>query len=173
MRARRYARSRCASVSKLHDGAYVEQVASLPVVGESVTHDEVVGYLHRGVLDVEVLLKLVGLHEQRADVERVRIARAEALEHALHGLARVHDVFHDDHGAALQLFVDADYFLDPSRRRRALVGGELHELYLAWYGDISHQVGGEHERAVENGQEQRVLAVEVLIDFLRNGLTRR
>ena len=50
---------------------YVRQVASLLVVVESVTYDEVVGYLHCHILYVEVNLQLVGFDEQRAYMHRL------------------------------------------------------------------------------------------------------
>lgn len=78
------------------DGINVAEVASLLVVVEAIANDEVVGNLEGSILDVEWHLQLLGLHEQGADVDRSRIARAEGFNHALHGATCVDDVLDND-----------------------------------------------------------------------------
>ena len=111
------------------------------VVIQSVTHDEVVGDAHGGILDVEVHLQLFGLDEQGGDVYLLRAAGTECFKQALHGEACVYNVFHDDDGTPAQVFVDADDFLDVACRLHALVGGQLDERFLAVVGVAFHQVG--------------------------------
>ena len=91
-------------------------VPSEAVVIQSVTHDEVVGNAHGGILDVEIHLQFLGLDEQGGDVYFLRAAGTERLKQTLHGEACVYNVFHDDDGASAQVFVDADDFLDGACR---------------------------------------------------------
>ena len=99
----------------IHNCINVLIVPPEAVVIQSVTHDEVVGDVHGGLLDVDVHLQFLGLDEQGGVVYLLRSAGAQRLEQALHGEARVHNVFHNDHRASAQVFVDADDFLDGPR----------------------------------------------------------
>ena len=95
-------------------------------------------------------------------MDRGRIARAQRLYHLLDGESRLHDVLQDDDRAARKVLVDAHHLLDLSRRRGALVAGQLHEGDLTRYGHFAHQVGRKDEGSVQHGKEQRVLALHVL-----------
>ena len=110
-----------------HYRVNISQIASLLIIVETVAHNEVVGDLHGGVLYVEWHLQLAGFHQERADVQALGIARSQLLQHALHGEARVDDVLNDNHRTTFQVLVNANNFLDLSRRDGALVGCQLHK----------------------------------------------
>jgi len=86
----------CLKILQLNNGINISQIAALLVVVEAIADDEVVGNLEGSILDVEWHLQLLGLHEQGADVDGGRIARAEGFNHALHGATCVDDVLDDD-----------------------------------------------------------------------------
>ena len=102
-------------------------------------------------------------------MDRSRIARAEGFNHALHGAACVDDVLDDDDMAVCQVFVDADDLGDLTRRHGACIAGKFHKRDLTGDGNLTHEVGSEDERAIEHGQEQRVLVGQVIVDTLCNG----
>ena len=148
-----------------HQRADVAESAALLVVVEAVADDEVVGDLEGRIADVERRLQLVGLDEEGADADGGGMAGAYLLDHAPHGAPRVDDVLDDDDVAAREVLVDAHHLLDLTCRRGALIGGQLDEGDLAGDGDAAHQVGREDEGAVEDGQQQRVAALEVVADL--------
>ena len=49
------------------------------------------------------------------------------------------------------------------------VAGKFHKRDLTGDGNLTHEVGSEDERAIEHGQEQRVLVGQVIVDTLCNG----
>ncbi len=154
----------------LYNRVDVSEVASLLVVVKAIAHDEVIGDLHDGVFDVEGHLQLSGLDEERADMQRLRFIFPECGEHLLHGVARVHDVFHDDDGASLEILVDTDELFDLAHRGRTLVGGKLDKGDLARNVDEAHQVCCKDKRPVEDGKKQRVLALKVLVESISDVL---
>ena len=74
--------------------------------------------------------------------------------------ARVDDVLDDQHVAIVDVAVEV--LEDPHharRRRRRAVGADRHELELRGQRNRAGQVGDEHHRALEHGDQQQILAV--------------
>src|ERR1039458_902405 len=75
------------------------QVAMALGIVEPVADDEAIGDLEADVAGRKVHLAPLGLGQQRAHLERARIARAEVAHQVLQGQARIDDVLDDQHVA--------------------------------------------------------------------------
>ena len=82
------------------------------VIIQSVSHDELVTDVHAFVVDGVGVLEVVRLEKQCCDTHVGSLQVAELLGGITQGVARVDDVLHDDHVAAVQGVVQADEFAD-------------------------------------------------------------
>src|SRR4051795_5534380 len=124
---------------------------------EAVADRELVRDLEAHVARRQLDLAALGLGQQRADLQRGRLARAEVAQQVLQGQPRVDDVLDDQHVASRDRAVEV--LEDPHHARgiglRA-VGGDRHEVDLAWDVDVAHEVGQEEDRALEDAHQQQV-----------------
>src|SRR5215212_3009845 len=124
---------------------------------EPVADDEAVRDLEADVPDVDVVLAPLGLGEQRADVERCRLAGLEAAHEVRQRQARVDDVLDHEHVSALDVDVEVlEDPHDPRGVRRRAVARDRHEVDLAGHGQAPHQIRHEEHRALEHADQQQV-----------------
>src|SRR6478672_12005264 len=145
----------CVRVQYGHVG---EIPVPLPEV-EAVADHELVRNLEARVADGDVDLAAGRLRQQRADLERRWVARLEHSHQVRQRQAGVDDVLHDEHVAAFD--VDVEILEDPDDARRIgrrAVARDRHEVDLAWNRQLSHQIGHEEHRALEDADEQEILA---------------
>ena len=120
------------------------------------------GMREADVLQVGVDLLQAFLHEQRAHFERRGIARAQVLAQVREREAGVDDVFDDQHVAIGEIEVEVLHDAnDAARARRRSVRRHRHEVELDRQIDRAREVGHEHERALEDADEQRRVIVVV------------
>ena len=158
----------CADVRLLVDlgvqRADVGQVAVTLGVVQAVADDELVGDVEADVGDVDVGAHGVGLAQQRAHPQRPRMPGREVAQQPGQRQPGVDDVLDDQHVAVVDVAVEV--LEDPHharRRRRRAVGADRHELQLRGQRDRPGQVGDEHDRALEHGDQQQVLAVCAMV----------
>ena len=137
----------------------VTQAASLLIVVETITNDEVVGDTQCCILHVKRHGELARLEQQCADTDTVGLILLQFLHHVLHGAARIDDILHDNDVASLDISGQAYNFLDDARRFRRLIRLEANERDLARNSDAAHQVRGKDKRAIENGQKDGVFTL--------------
>lgn len=92
---------------------------------------------------------------------------AQVGKQLLHGETRIDDVFDHDNGAVFNVLGQADELFYLAGALHALIAGEAHERNFGGNIDAAHEVGGEHEGAVENGKKERILSFEIAADLLR------
>ena len=69
------------------------------VIIQPVAHDELVADIHAFVVDGIVVFEVVGFEEEGGDAHVSGLQEKEFLPGVAQGMARIHDVFHDDHMA--------------------------------------------------------------------------
>ena len=148
----------------------IRQISPLLIIIQSITHDELIADVHAFVVNGVGVLEVVRLEEQRGDTHVGGLQVAEFLQGMAHGVARVDDVFHDDHMSAVQRVVQTNQFTNDIGAFRARIRGELDEADLAGDGQPLEQLGGEHEGPVEHYKEQRILILHVAVDLIGHGL---
>src|SRR5205823_167984 len=126
-------------------------------VVQAVADDELRRDLEARVPDVQRHLLYVGLLEQRADLQARGPARPEVLEEVREREAGVDDVLDHQDVAARDLVVEVlqDPY-DAAGVRRGAVRGDGHEIELQWQADVARQVRHEHERALEDADEEQI-----------------
>ena len=110
-------------------------------------------------------LQLVGLGEQRADVNAGGIVSLERLQHMGHRDARVHDILHDHHVTACDIDVQTYQLTHRAGGVNALIGRHLHETDFTRDVHLADEVGRKHETAVQHTQEKGILSLVVTGDF--------
>ena len=90
----------------------VLQATSLLVVVQAIAQNKVVGNLEGHIVELDVLLQLLGLEEQGADVNRGGIASAQRVNHLTDGKSALDDILQDNDRTTAQVFVDAHHLLD-------------------------------------------------------------
>src|SRR3954453_19485921 len=155
--------SRCSGRPLVHrQRGHVRQVAIALGVVEAVADREPVRDLEAGEADGELDLSPRRLRQQRAHLERRRVARAEVAHEVLQREARVDDVLDDQDVAALDRRVEVlEDPHDAARGGRRAVRRDGHEVALPRDRDAAPQVREEELRALEDADEQQV-AVAVL-----------
>ena len=143
------------------------QVAVALADVEPVADDEVRRDPEARRTQVELDLLQAFLHEQRAHLERRRARAAQVLAQVREREAGVDDVLDDQHVAVgeveVEVLHDAD---DAARARGRPVGRHRHEVELDGQVDRAGEVAHEHERALEDADEQRRTAGVVGGDLL-------
>src|SRR4051794_8649719 len=134
-------------------------------VVEPVADGEPVRDLEADVADGQVDAPALGLGEQRADLERGRVAGPQVAQQVVEGEPGVDDVLDEEDVAALDRGVGV--LEDPTDTRG--IGGraiarDRHEVDLARDRQLPHQVGHEQHRALEDADHQQVAAVVVAAD---------
>ena len=89
----------------------VAQVASLLVIIETVTQNEIIRNLHCDIFHIERNLKTFRFEQKSTDVYGLRIACSERFYHAFDCQARFHDVLNNYHRASGEVFVYSDNLL--------------------------------------------------------------
>ena len=108
------------------------------------------------VLEVGIDALQPFLHEQRAHFERRGIAGAQVLAQVREREAGVDDVLDDQHVAIGEIEVEVLHDPhDTARARRRPVRRHGHEVELDRKVDRAGEIGHEHERALEDADEQR------------------
>src|SRR6266542_4922411 len=134
---------------------------------EPVADDVAVRDLEPDVADRDIGLAAAVLHEQRAGLDRRGLPRAEAAHEIGERQAGVDDVLQHEDVAVLDVDVevleDPD---DPGGVASRAVARDRHEVDLARERDMAHEVGHEEDRALEDSDEQEVLALVVRGDLL-------
>src|SRR3954454_11344572 len=144
----------------------VREVAVALGVVEAVADREAVRDLEAGEPQREVDLAPRRLGEQRADLERRRVAGAEVAQQVLQREAGVDDVLDDQDVAALDRRVEVlEDPNDPAGVRLRAVAGDRHEVDLDRDLDLAHQVAEEEHGALEHPDEQQVAVLVVARDL--------
>ena len=119
------------------------------------------------VLQVGLDLLQPFLDEQRAHLERRRPARLQVLAEVREREAGVDDVLDDQHVAVGEVEIEVLHDAhDTARARRRPVRRHRHEVELDGQVDRAGEIGHEHERALEDADEQRRMVVVVGGDLL-------
>src|SRR5215217_2440972 len=144
----------------------IRQVPVALRVVEPVADGELVGDLEADVAGVGLDLAPLGLGQQRADLQRGRLAGLERSHQVLQRQPGVHDVLHDQDVAALERGVEVlEDPHDAGGVRRGAVGGDGHEVDLARDLDLAHQVAEEEDGALEDADQEQVLVRVVAGDL--------
>ena len=145
----------------------VRQVAVLFIVVEAVAHHELVRHREALVVRGDVGLAAAGLVEDGADLHRVRVAHLEHGHKVGQGDAGVEDVLYDEHILAGQVAVQVFDDLDETGAGgvAAAIAGHHHKVDVARDGHSPHQVGHKDHRPLEDGDEDKVLALVVPADL--------
>src|SRR3954465_177255 len=132
---------------------------------EAVADDEVGGDREALVADVELDLVDARLLQQRDDLQARRLPGPEVLQQVVERQARVDDVLYDEDVAPLDLVVEV--LEDPHDARgmgRRAVGGDVHEVEHQRQADAPGEIGHQHERALQDADEQELPPAVVLGD---------
>src|SRR4051812_48931043 len=146
--------------------SYIRQVAVALGVVQAVADGELVRDLEAHVARNDLDLAPFRLRQQRADLQRRGVARAEIPHQILQGQARVDDVLDDQHVAALDRRVEV--LEDPHHAAGVglrAVAGHGHEVDLDRDVDLAHQIAEEEHGALQDADEQQVAAVVVARDL--------
>lgn len=152
----------------LDESQNLGDIATVAVVVETIADDEIVGNLDGDVVGFEIDLAVLGFEEHCCNADIGCALILALLDEALDGDARVDNILDDDDRSACEILIKSDELLDDARGLRPLIGSELDERDLGGDVDQLHEVGGEHECAIEDAQEERVATFEVVIDGLRH-----
>src|SRR4051794_7007845 len=163
----RSARRRRLLSARFCEDGYVRKVAVALAVVETVADDEAVRNLEADIARLELHLAPLGLRQQRADLDRGRVARAEAPQEVLQREPGVDDVLDDEDVTALER--DVEILEDP--HDAGGVGGRAvardgHEVDLARDVEVAHEVREEEHRALEHADEQEVAPCVVGADLV-------
>mmetsp|Transcript_10251 Transcript_10251/g.35832 ORF Transcript_10251/g.35832 Transcript_10251/m.35832 type:complete len:316 (+) Transcript_10251:105-1052(+) len=168
-------------VPRLVDDAQVPHVAEGLVEVHVVADEEGVGHVEADVVALEAASARAALLQQRRHAHRLAPQAQQVRDQLRHGQARVDDVLHDEHVAALERR-DVAHALDFDRARRvvALVALDAHkvegECGVGLGGKLVVPVHGlgqireERVRALQHAQQVRAHLAVVLADVARERL---
>src|SRR5436190_1380420 len=145
---------------------HVREVAIALLVIEAIADGEPVRNLEADVTRGQLDLAPFGFGQQGADLQRRRVAGAEAAQQVLEREPRVHDVLDDEHVSTLDRGVEV--LEDPHHARGVggrAVGGDGHEVHLARDLDVAHEIRQKEHRSLEHADQHQVAALVVARDL--------
>jgi hypothetical protein len=133
---------------------------------EAVADRKPVRDLEADVANRQIHTPALGLGEQRADLERARLAGAQVLEQIVQGQPGIDDVLDQEHIAigdrGVEVLEDPDHARGVGRRA---ITGDRHEVDLARDFELPHQVGEEEDGALEHADHHQVATGVVAVDL--------
>src|SRR5262245_38244425 len=145
----------------------VGKVAVALGVVEAVADDETVGNGEADVIERHLPLAPPRLVEERRDAEATRSAREQRFAEERERVAAVHDVLDQHDVAAEDLLIQVlEELWRAVRFGGEAIGRDAHEIDLVRNRYGFHEIGDEHDAAVQDTDEQRCLIGVVPGDLL-------
>jgi hypothetical protein len=145
------------------------EVAVFLCVIKSVTDDKGVGYAEAGVVDLDWVGAVDAFFQEDADSEAAGFVAAEFFEQSVEGLAGIEDIVDEEDVSVLD--IGGEFFgeLEMAGLGLAAVAGGADEVEGEGEAERADEVGGEDDGAVEDGDDDGIFVLVVVLDGAGEG----
>jgi hypothetical protein len=143
------------------------EVAEPLGVIETVPHDEQVGYLKADVVGLHILDAPVRLFEENAGPDVPWFELLDLRDNAFQRFACIENIIDEKHVSTADVqaqFLREDEFSGLGPRA---VAGTADKIEAQRQGQVTDQVGDEHDRTIEDCDDDQFAAGEIALDFAR------
>ncbi len=140
----------------------VIQIARQAIKIKTKAYDKLFGNLKSHIVRLNLASQSFWLEEQSGHLQLGRLMGAKVVDELVDGVARVDDILHDNHRAALYVLAQAQDFLYGACALGARIRFQADKSDLSVHVHSAEKVAGKRKSAVKHTQKERELAGAVV-----------